>query len=288
MKRTKPAPDIPPVYNVNDEPIVLSKPLLDLLLQQDNYSQLIALYTFYYYTAKWQQTNQPKATTSYTAKALRWHGRKVQAVKQQLMELKLIENITTRNEKNRITGHYVKVNFIWSRDTVNSTPQVLPPVTFYHPWQNRGGNALSTININALSTINNNYPRKNNPKKSSNKPSIQERNTQFIPLTEQLSSIIQTNKSITHNKQQIKSWANELRKLHEGNKISIERMQKTLDWYEDNIGGQYIPVIESGDSFRQKFIRLEDAMGRANTSHNKYRSGRTSKDTKLPTKSRII
>jgi hypothetical protein len=35
-----------------------------------------------------------------------------------------------------------------------------------------------------------------------------------------------------------------------------------LDWYEDNRGGQYTPIVESGSSLREKFIRLESAMER--------------------------
>ena len=52
--------------------IILSKQTLDLFLKQDNPADLIALYCFYYYTAKWQGTNQPKATTDYAAKGLKW------------------------------------------------------------------------------------------------------------------------------------------------------------------------------------------------------------------------
>ena len=60
------------------------------------------------------------------------------------------------------------------------------------------------------------------------------------------------------------SWANEIRKLVEIDGVSIQRVETALDWYEENIGGQYIPVIESGSSLRNKFIKLEDAMRRVN------------------------
>ena len=80
-------------YNQNDEPIVMSKPLLDLLLRQKSPAELIALYSFYYYTAKWQKTNQPKATTEYVQKALNWSDRKVRTHKSTLIGLKLIEDL---------------------------------------------------------------------------------------------------------------------------------------------------------------------------------------------------
>ena len=57
---------------------MLSKQTLDLFLKQKNLADLIGLYCFYYYTAKWQQTNQPKATTGYAAKGLKWGIQKIQ------------------------------------------------------------------------------------------------------------------------------------------------------------------------------------------------------------------
>lgn len=44
--------------------VILTKQTLDIFLKQNNGADLIALYTFYYYTAKWQEANQIKCTTS--------------------------------------------------------------------------------------------------------------------------------------------------------------------------------------------------------------------------------
>ena len=54
----------------------------------------------------------------------------------------------------------------------------------------------------------------------------------------------------------------EIRKLEEHNKVDYERIKIVLDWYSDNVGGEFIPVIESGYSLRMKFSRLEDSMKR--------------------------
>ena len=54
-------------YDIQDEPIVIHKSIIDKFLKKDKPGDLIALYLFYYYTAKWQKTNQPKATTGYSA-----------------------------------------------------------------------------------------------------------------------------------------------------------------------------------------------------------------------------
>jgi hypothetical protein len=67
---------------------------------------------FYYYTAKCQKTNQIKANIDYTAKALRWTEDKVRKTKKALISLGLVEDLVKRNERNSITGHYIK--FLYS------------------------------------------------------------------------------------------------------------------------------------------------------------------------------
>jgi len=93
--------------------------------------------------------------------------------------------------------------------------------------------------------------------------SKQDKNFRYVPLAEKLAFIIRKNKRINVTSQRIASWANEIRKLVETDGVFIQRVETALDWYEENIGGQYIPVIESGSSLRNKFIKLEDAMRRA-------------------------
>ena len=99
-------------YNNHDEPIVISKATTDLLLKQENPGDLIALYWFYYQTAKWQKTNQPKCANTYIQKGLHWGHNKVQEIKNQLKNLHLIDSVIETNEHGIIVSHYVKVNFI--------------------------------------------------------------------------------------------------------------------------------------------------------------------------------
>lgn len=86
---------------------------------------------------------------------------------------------------------------------------------------------------------------------------------QFIPLAQNLAEIIQTKKNIKHPPKQISSWACEFQRLEKTNGVSVQRMQTCLDWYADHIGEPFTPVIESGRSFRDKFMRLEDAIERS-------------------------
>ena len=115
---------------------------------------------------------------------------------------------------------------------------------------------LIILNIN--NTKNNNI----NNTLSSKKSSLQKRNRKYIPLAFKLSKIIQLNKNIKHSNSQIKQWANPFRQLEENMGVNYERIEKALDWYKINIGGEYIPVIESGQSFKDKFSKLEAAIER--------------------------
>lgn len=140
MQRNSELPKGVSLYDVNNEPIVLSKSLLDILLNEKESHYLIALYCFYYYTAKWQKTNQPKVTNGYVTKKLQWGIPKIIKTKTKLIELNLIENVVTRNEKNQISGHYIKVNFIWSNEKATLCNS--------HTVENENTNALSTNSKN--------------------------------------------------------------------------------------------------------------------------------------------
>ena len=139
--------------------MILSKPTMDLFLKQKKPSDLISLYMFYYYTAKWQKTNQPKATTSYAAKGLKWSKDKIRRIKKKLIDLHLIEDIKSRDENNKITGWYIKLRYLWGENATNdvienSHPQGFPEGGKSQRVENEGTNALSVNNLNALSVNN--------------------------------------------------------------------------------------------------------------------------------------
>lgn len=159
-------------YDLAEEPIVISKGLIDLLLREDHYSDLIGLYTFYYYTAKWQRTNQVRAVTGYVAKALNWTEERVQKRKNSLRSLGLIEDIRTRTNGGKMGKNYIRVKFIWGKEAVNRLlneptisnsnhpPEIrgsghhypdLPGGGFNQGVVNPGINALSANRENALS-----------------------------------------------------------------------------------------------------------------------------------------
>ena len=113
---------------IEDSLIILTKPTIDRFLKEKNCAELMALYTFYYYTAKWQRTNQPRCTTSYVAKALHWKEDKVRKVKKQLADMGLVEDVQDRDKNtNKIIGHYVSVKFIFKRETEENIKKATLP-----------------------------------------------------------------------------------------------------------------------------------------------------------------
>lgn len=102
-------------YDLSQEPIVLSKSIIDMTLKTEKPSDTLALYTFLYYTAKWQKTNTVKATTNYIMDALKWGNRRVSKIKKILKSLGLIKNVKRNSSTNK--GWYIEIKFIWSQET---------------------------------------------------------------------------------------------------------------------------------------------------------------------------
>ena len=106
---------------------------------------------------------------------------------------------------------------------------------------------------------------------NTNKNEKNEKNekNRYYKYAENLATIIQQKKNIKINGQKLRQWTEEIRKLCEVEGISEERLNKAIEWYAKNIGGEYIPVIESGKTLREKFSKLEDAMDRENKNNKK-------------------
>jgi hypothetical protein len=135
---------------IESELVILSKGVIDRFLKEDNPSDLIGLYSFYYYTAKWQKTNQPKANDKYVRSALGWGQTKLSNTKKRLLELGVISLIQGRNNKGFIKEWYVKMNYIWKQTTIETKNTQKQQVDTTTSGQ-RVINALSPSNINALS-----------------------------------------------------------------------------------------------------------------------------------------
>ena len=181
------------VNSIENELIILTKQTIDVFLKSDSPGDLLALYSFYYYTAKWQGTNQLKCTTSYAARGLKWSEAKVRKAKRDLMSLGLIEDIVSKGADGKITSHYVRLRYIIKQSTLaNLHTDEMPQGGKYNTVDEQGTNAFSADSVNALSSRNGNalnynpsttckdymyadaYPQADQPKKARPKINYQE------------------------------------------------------------------------------------------------------------------
>jgi len=95
------------------------------------------------------------------------------------------------------------------------------------------------------------------------KVSIPERSKAFIPQATKLKKIVQSYKQIKITGRVLTEWTNQIRILVEQQQVKVKRIDVVLEWYKDHYADPYTPVIESGCSLKQKFTRLEDAVGRS-------------------------
>nr|DAJ37782.1 MAG TPA: hypothetical protein [Caudoviricetes sp.] len=98
---------------IADDLLNLNKITVDRLFQLENCADCIALYVFYYKTAKWQKTNTVKANDQYVKKSLKWGISKIQKTKQTLKEHGLID-IVQRRKDGKIEGWFIKVSYFVS------------------------------------------------------------------------------------------------------------------------------------------------------------------------------
>ena len=99
--------------DIADDLLILNKITIDRLFQLENCADCIALYVFYYKTAKWQKTDTVKANDQYVKKSLKWGISKIQKTKQTLKEHGLID-IVQRRKDGKIEGWFIKVSYLVS------------------------------------------------------------------------------------------------------------------------------------------------------------------------------
>lgn len=104
--------------DISDHLLILHKATIDKLYQFENAADCIALYVFYYKTAKWQKTNVIKASDGYVKKCLKWGNDKIRKTKQTLKENGLI-NIVQARIDNKISGWYIEVCYLVSEKSTS-------------------------------------------------------------------------------------------------------------------------------------------------------------------------
>jgi hypothetical protein len=117
-------------------------------------------------------------------------------------------------------------------------------------------------NTNNTKEIKLNNKTKDNIVEGSKRTST-DRNKTYIPIAELLAMIIQQKKNIKVDKRKLNTWSNSIRQLVERDGVESRRIRIALRWYKHHWGDDFVPVIESGQSLRDKFLRLESAIERS-------------------------
>lgn len=107
------------LLDVADDLLVVNKATIERLFQEEN-TDVLVLYIFYYKTAKWQKHNPIKANDEYCRKCLHWGLDKLKAIKKRLKDMELIEVEKRFNEKHQLSGWYVRVNYYINKADVSS------------------------------------------------------------------------------------------------------------------------------------------------------------------------
>lgn len=229
--------------NEDDYPYIISAYIMELFCSTNNFAELMGLFVFYCRIARKQKTTKVYANTEYVRKNLGWGRDKIRKTRKMLLQLGVIAETHKRDDTGKIKQSYVQLIFKWHE----SLPQESP---------SKKSSPEDT----------------NTQKKISKEKQLQkiadELKKRYWPLSKKLAEIVMDNRDVLINPSQIKEWAKQIRLLSRTSKITIARIEKALDWYKNHIKDPYIPVIQSGKSFREKFLQLESAMERGASQHN--------------------
>ena len=122
--------------DIADDLLILNKATIDTLFDLDNCSDCIALYVFYYKTAKWQKTNIIKANDEYIKKSLKWGTKKILTTKQALKEAGLID-IVQRRKDGKIEGWYIKISYIVKKKKIEDIKITVEDIDLSNNSQNQ-------------------------------------------------------------------------------------------------------------------------------------------------------
>lgn len=249
--------------DIDYRPIVINKSTLDIIFKEDEPAGLIALYNFYYYTAIWQKTNQPKATIKYAAEGLKLSLAKVRRYKAGLIKIGLIEEVQIRSKDNsRIAEHYIKVNYYSSY-----------PNGFLHSSKdkrvvNRDANTYRANNTNTYRANSRAGKATLGLRKDGllKKDKTSDRDA-FDVFTDELIKLLRSKRKVMRIPDK-DAWKKRLVLLHRKDGVDKKTIRTMIKWYAEHIGEAYVPDIRTAGGFRDKFDKLVAAKERYSTAQD--------------------
>ena len=93
-------------------------------------------------------------------------------------------------------------------------------------------------------------------------------NSFFLEMAKGLQTMVESKKRIKVGKIQLLNWTKEIKSLFStiskirGKEQALNDIKKAIQFLIDHSGEEYIPVVESGKTFKDKFSKIEDAIRR--------------------------
>jgi len=223
---------------------------MDSLLSLKKPMGPIALYTFYYYTAIWQETNVPKCTVAYAAQGLKISKDIVRKHKKSLQQLGLIKDIQNKDKEGKFGSHFVQVNYYEKPPSGKTIGRVT------HSRENPEPNAYNNNNKNAYSNNNKNGSLKDSPSTL----------LKTIPDTFEQKIAKRINKMLKNAKGKTitrivrdSSWENQIRKLLQIKGITKEEVKEVFIWYVSNYDDEFTPKLYKIKDVYDKYPRIRAA-----------------------------
>lgn len=145
---------------IEKDVIIVTTKTVEKLLSESPDS--LALYLFYIKNAKIQETNSIWNTNTFGMKGLGWGTKRYNDAKKVLVDNGFLEETVRRNNKGQIEKHYLKINYIFGRETTKDIIKEKEEINHNAPNPQvdtttngfQETNALSNKSINALSNKN--------------------------------------------------------------------------------------------------------------------------------------
>lgn len=117
------------------------------LLALEHGGDAFCLYNFYCHTASVQGNKQVYATNNYCKKGLGWGMARIKRAKQILKDQGVIEVIKQRDESNKITAWYIKINYISCQPQNEYDLNLKTRGSEMHPVEKESSNAIDKKRI---------------------------------------------------------------------------------------------------------------------------------------------
>lgn len=110
-------------FKLEEKLMITDVKTVSFLLERENGSDVLALYFFYYKTAKLQKTNQVRATDSFCMVGLKWGETRFRKAKKILEGLNLVEQFKSAKADGK---WYLRINYIKSNSSQNEVVRSEP------------------------------------------------------------------------------------------------------------------------------------------------------------------